>query len=145
MRWLLWTSLAQSGEPKTDAQRAATAARGRCKTPAGVWSHKRRMPPSGDGGEALGDRAPIDDVPPRVDVVRSAVLVMQVVGVLPDVDAEQRRLAGRYRVVLIGGPDDREARAVVDQPRPAGAELTDAGRLQLGLKIGKRTERRIDR
>jgi transposase len=31
------------GEPKTDAQRAAQAARERCKTPAGVWSHRQRM------------------------------------------------------------------------------------------------------
>jgi transposase len=31
------------GEPKTDAQRAAQAARARCKTPAGVWSHRQRM------------------------------------------------------------------------------------------------------
>jgi DDE family transposase len=31
------------GEPKTDAQRAALAARERCKTAAGVWSHSQRM------------------------------------------------------------------------------------------------------
>lgn len=37
------TMLPADGEPKTDAQRAAMAARARCKTPAGVWSHGRRM------------------------------------------------------------------------------------------------------
>jgi transposase len=37
------TMLARDGEPKTDAQRAAMAARERRKTPAGVWSHKQRM------------------------------------------------------------------------------------------------------
>jgi transposase len=31
------------GRPKTDAQRAAVAARKRCKTPAGVWAYERRM------------------------------------------------------------------------------------------------------
>jgi Transposase DDE domain len=31
------------GEPKTDAQRAAQAARERCKTARGLWSHKQRM------------------------------------------------------------------------------------------------------
>jgi transposase len=31
------------GQPKTEAQRAAMAARERCKTPAGVWSHRQRM------------------------------------------------------------------------------------------------------
>lgn len=37
------TMLPADGEPKTDAQRAAQAARARCKTPAGVWSHRQRM------------------------------------------------------------------------------------------------------
>jgi transposase len=37
------TMLPADGEPKTDAQRAAMAARERCKTPAGVWSHSERM------------------------------------------------------------------------------------------------------
>jgi transposase len=37
------TMLPADGEAKTDAQRAAQAARERCKTPAGVWSHKQRM------------------------------------------------------------------------------------------------------
>jgi transposase len=34
---------ANDGEPKTDAQRAAVAARERCKTPQGVWVYQRRM------------------------------------------------------------------------------------------------------
>jgi transposase len=37
------TMLPDDGEPKTDAQHAARAARERCKTAAGVWSHKQRM------------------------------------------------------------------------------------------------------
>ena len=50
---------------------------------------------------ALGDLVPVDRVPPRVDVVRALVLVLQVVGVLPHVDAEQRRLAVGDRAVLV--------------------------------------------
>jgi len=45
------------------------------------------------GREPLGDLVPVDYVPPRVDVVGTAVLVLQVVGVLPHVDAQQRRAA----------------------------------------------------
>jgi transposase len=37
------TMLPTDGQPKTDAQRAARAARERCKTTRGVWSHKQRM------------------------------------------------------------------------------------------------------
>jgi hypothetical protein len=65
--------------------------------------------------------------------------------VLPDVDAQQRRLALRDRVVLVGGADHREPRAVVDQPRPARAELVDAGLLELGLEVREGAERGVDR
>src|SRR3954452_4741752 len=41
-----------------------------------------------DGAEALRDGIPVDDVPPRLDVVGPAVLVVQVVRVLPHVEAE---------------------------------------------------------
>src|ERR1700676_23225 len=64
---------------------------------------------SGGRGQALGDPRPVDDVPPGIDVVGAAVLVLQVVGVLPDVDAEQRRLSVGDRVVLVCAADDRQA------------------------------------
>src|SRR3954468_11626530 len=41
---------------------------------------------------ALGDLVPVDDVPPRLEVVGTLVLVLEVVGVLPDVVAQQRHL-----------------------------------------------------
>ena len=51
------------------------------------WSAGRGVP--------LGDLVPVDDVPPRLEVVRALVLVLEVVGVLPDVVAQQRRLSRR--------------------------------------------------
>src|SRR5690625_2415167 len=42
---------------------------------------------------ALLDLRPVDDVPEGVDVVRTLVLVLQVVSVLPHVDTEQWRIA----------------------------------------------------
>src|SRR5579884_4531102 len=63
---------------------------------------------AGDPAEALGDLGPVDHVPPGLDVVGPAVLVLEVVGVLPHVDAQQRRLALADRVVLVGGRDDRQ-------------------------------------
>src|SRR5918992_1708282 len=80
-----------------------------------------------DGRVPLSDLRPVDGVPPRVDVVGAPVLVFEVVRVLPDVDAEEGRLAVRDGVVLVGRGDHGEPRAVVDQPGPAGAELVDAG------------------
>src|SRR5690606_5737410 len=43
--------------------------------------------------QALVDGVPVDDVPPGREVVGALVLVLQVVGVLPDVDADDGRLA----------------------------------------------------
>src|SRR5687767_8937287 len=71
---------------------------------------------------AARDLRPVDDVPPGGDVVRPAVLVLQVVGVLPDVDAEDRGHPVRERSVLIGGRGHLEDTAVRDEPRPAASE-----------------------
>jgi hypothetical protein len=38
--------LPKEGEPKSDAQRQAVAARARCKSERGVWAHKQRMAPA---------------------------------------------------------------------------------------------------
>src|SRR5205807_8226195 len=103
---------------------------------AGLTRHRR---------EALGHLPPVDHVPPRVDVIGPAVVVLQVVGVLPDVDAEQRRLAVADRVVLVGAGDHRQTRAVVDEPGPAGAELVDAGVIELALEVIEGPERGVDR
>src|SRR3954468_2679308 len=89
---------------------------------------------------ALRDLRPVDDVPDRVQIVRAAVLVLEGVGVLPDVDAEPRLLAGGERVVLVGGGGHGRAGTVVDQPGPAGAELADAGVLELALEVRERPE-----
>src|SRR6187200_1138278 len=83
--------------------------------------------PFDSAGVVLGDGRPADDVPPAVEVLLAAVLVLEVVGVLPDVDAENRRIAVHERRVLVRSRDDGEARAVVDEPRPARAEALHAG------------------
>src|SRR5205807_9032280 len=79
-------------------------------------------------GKPLLDLVPVDRVPPRVDVIRAAVLVLEIVGVLPHVEADDRELAFHQRAVLVGGRDDVDlARLVLYQPRPARAEASDGG------------------
>src|ERR1700733_14596753 len=75
------------------------------------------------GGEALVDLVPVDGVPPGGEVVGALVLVFEVVGVLPDVVAEDGVVTLRERVVLVGGGDDLQLAALEDEPAPAGAEL----------------------
>src|SRR3954463_16231971 len=98
------------------AKGAAVAAKnGAGRIAATLEQGRRRALRSSAGGDgllclggcavALGDLVPVDRVPPRVDVVGPLVLVLQVVGVLPDVHAEQRRLAVGERVVLVRGAD----------------------------------------
>src|ERR1035437_9216723 len=57
------------------------------------------------GGEALVDLVPVDDAPPCGEVVGAAVLVLEVVGVLPDVvEQDGIEALGKGRV-LVGGGD----------------------------------------
>ena len=113
---------------------------GRCCPSSGQYL-PQSLARSAGRAEQLGDLVPVDDVPERVDVVRTPVLVLEVVGVLPDVDAQQGGLAVRDRAVLVGGRDQGESGAVVHQPRPAGAELVDAAVLELGLESRRRSRR----
>src|SRR5690606_12119292 len=87
---------------------------------------------------------PVDDVPPRRDVVRPAVLVLQVVGVLPHVDAEDGLEPPHERAVLVRHPDDVEAVAVEDEPGPAAAELPLRRRLELLLEGVEGAEGLVD-
>src|SRR4029078_11217073 len=47
-------------------------------------------------------RIPIDYVPPSGDVIGTAILILQVVSMLPNVDAHDRRVAMHQGAVLIG-------------------------------------------
>src|SRR5690606_1785433 len=88
---------------------------------------------AGDGGlVAALDLVPVDHVVERGDVVRAAVLVLQVVGMLPHVQAQDRGVARadalHERVVLVGAALDQElARGIGGQPRPAAAEAGQRG------------------
>lgn len=95
--------------------------------------------------KSLGHGAPVDDLPDGAKVLGLAVLVLQVVGVLPGVDAEQGlEVAGDG--VLVGAGDEAEGarRLVLDEPGPAGA--LDAGESGVGLllEVAKGTKVLVD-
>src|SRR5471032_2094107 len=95
--------------------------------------------------EPLIDLGPVDDVPPGIEVVGTAVLLLQVVGVFPDVDAEHDFLPFHQRAVLVRRALNRELAALIDDPGPAAAEAADAGLLQLFLELVEAAERSGDR
>ena len=94
--------------------------------------------------EALVDLLPVDGVPPGGEVVRATVVVLEVVGVLPDVVAEDGVEALQMRVVLVGSGDDLQLAALPDEPAPAGAELLGGGFIELLGEVGKGTEVSVD-
>src|SRR6266568_884722 len=84
---------------------------------------------------ALGDGLPVDGVEPGRDVVRALVLVLEVIGVLPHVHAEDRGHSLHVRAVLVGVALDRELAARVgDEPSPSAPELAYRGLGELLLE-----------
>ena len=71
----------------------------------------------------------------RLQVIRTAVAVVDVVGMLPDIDAEDRGGAVHQRAFAVGGLGDFELAVLDRQPRPARAELADAGGGEIGLEL----------
>lgn len=94
------------------------------KAACGVLSGERPGRPAGKTiGVEPGDLRPVHQLPPSLEVVSPPVLVLEVVGVLPHVTAQQgHQRQGR---VLVGGLlDGQTALPVGGQPGPAGAELS---------------------
>ena len=50
------------------------------------------------GVEKLGGFVPIDDVPPGLDVVATEVLILQIVGMLPNIQAQNSLAVSREQV-----------------------------------------------
>src|SRR5436853_4798144 len=94
--------------------------------------------------KSLVHRVPIHDVPPRGEVVGTAILIFEVVGVFPHVDAEEGLLPFHERTILVGSALDDELAAGIDQPSPAAAEALHAGVIELRLELLEVAERRLD-
>mmetsp|Transcript_1836 Transcript_1836/g.6037 ORF Transcript_1836/g.6037 Transcript_1836/m.6037 type:complete len:260 (-) Transcript_1836:150-929(-) len=97
----------------------------------------------GGGGIVLPHLVPVDDVVEGGNVLRPAVLVLEVVGVLPHVDAQDGDVAAgvHQRVVLVGAGGDFD-RAILghDQPGPAGTKDSRGSGRELRLEAIIRSE-----
>src|SRR6188472_2310670 len=91
---------------------------------------------------ALADLVPVDHIPPGGEIVGALVLVFQVVGMLPDIDTENRSLLGVHqRVVLIRSADDFQlAGSISDDPSPTGTEAARASLVDRVLEGIETTE-----
>src|SRR6516164_1144020 len=71
---------------------------------------------------------PVDEiVEPGLEVLGASVAVIDVVAVLPDIDAEDWRSAVHQRVFAVGRLLHLELSVFDDEPGPTRAELGDAG------------------
>src|SRR5207248_6213745 len=71
----------------------------------------------------------------RLHEVGPAVLVIEIVSVLPDIAGQERRLAERDRIDAVQGMSDLELAFVGDEPGPAAAELIDGGGFEFLLEL----------
>src|SRR4051812_30413560 len=91
---------------------------------------------SGSLAEHLVNVFPVDQaIAERLQIVGTAVAIIDVVGVLPDVAAENRRCAVDQRALAVRGLGDFELAVLDRHPAPAGAELADAGGGEIGLEL----------
>src|SRR2546430_11912974 len=96
---------------------------------------------SGSLREQLVDIVPVDQIiAERLQIVGTAVAVIDVVGVLPDVTAEDRGRAVDQRALAVRRLGDFELAVLDRQPAPAGAELADAGSGEIGLELVETAE-----
>src|SRR5437660_1700680 len=91
--------------------------------------------------QPLCDLVPVHYVPPRRDIVGSLVLVLEVIGVLPDIETEERGLAFHERAVLVGRRVNAQLTCTIfDEPRPAASKPLHAGIAELFLKLREAAE-----
>ena len=74
------------------------------------------------GGKSFSHGVPVNHVEKRRDVIGPAILVIQVVGVFPNVEAEDWGAAFHERAVLIGGAFDNQFAAIDAQPSPTASK-----------------------
>src|SRR5271157_3031744 len=93
----------------------------------------------------LVDFFPVHYVPPGLQVFGTAVVVFEIVGVLPDVVAEDGMEALRNGVVLVRRREDFHFPFGVScQPDPSAAELAYTGGVEFFLESFEIAERLFD-
>ena len=94
--------------------------------------------------EAFADEVPVDDILEGFEVIGSAILVFEVIGVFPDIETEDGNSAGGVGAILIGEGFDGEFFVFKNQPSPAASEDFEGGGCIVFLKFGEASEGGVD-
>src|SRR5882724_1087055 len=96
--------------------------------------------------QILRRKIPVHQIPERGDIIRPAVPVVYIVGVLPDVTGEQRLVrSGQWRGCIRRIRDVHRAVGLLHQPGPSGSEIPDRALRKCFLESGKGSEFSGDR
>src|SRR3984957_630781 len=101
-------------------------------------------------GEILGHLSPVHRVPDCLEIIGATILILEVISVLPNIDAEDGLAFAsgdgfaHDRIILVGSRADFQFSPVDDQPSPAAAESAHACRFDLFLQSVKAAEGRRD-
>ena len=93
------------------------------------------------GGVVFFNSSPVDGIPPALEIIRTAVLVVQVVGMFPDIAAQKRRAgafcdAGHERIVLIRRRADAKGFIGFQaKPSPTTTKTTESSRFKFGFEV----------
>src|SRR5690606_16026531 len=94
---------------------------------------------------AVAHHIPVDDLPELLQVIRTAVLVVEIVRVFPYIKSQDRRQTFGQRVSCIRLLLDREfAVGILGQPDPSRTENGDTGSIELLLELVERTKLGVD-
>lgn len=72
--------------------------------------------------ESFAHEAPVDNLLESLEILHSAILILQIVGVFPHVDSEERSASGGKWTVLVGRCFDFEFAVTQGQPGPTATE-----------------------
>src|SRR5947208_2548466 len=91
-------------------------------------------------------KVPVDQmIEEGLHEIRPAVLVIEVISVLPHVAGQERCLSLRQRIDRVRRRHDLDLPAIGDEPSPATAELADSRRLELLLEFIETAAATVDR
>src|SRR5712675_133274 len=92
----------------------------------------------------LLDLRPVYNVPPSGEVLGSAVLILQVICVFPNVHAHHREFALHQRTVLIRRGYDVDLATALHQPRPPRAKPAHTRGVHFFLELIEAPESTVD-